>query len=421
MYARHAPDRTYSRPKHQLWYFVLGFFFIFVADSVITYSFPILVERQLRSNVLMGLVLAASSVVGILCDYFFPLIFRRNQWRMFYFVGMQLLVVFAVALDLGSVWGAGVLFFLASAIWGVYYELFLFSQQDFVVSEEKKSSYSRDWGVIMAAWQAALIVGPLVSDFLIRRGWPLTPIALVFMGFATVAIVPISHLNHGHQKPERVSKIGTGKLLKELLYWKVLGKATISVLIMGFGLNMIQALYQVIGGLYGEELFNSPGLGSLLVVAFNASMVPATVVFSFLTVKSGKKMKATWFFTLSGLILTLVAPVARWPIAVLAVVVVSSFVNSFAWPLMEAVYSDLLERAGKSQLHLLGLQRFFSSLAFVFGPVIFGWAADLTSYAFTFSMGGWVLFGLGVLLWFITPRKVRIPQHELAKVERKRL
>ena len=109
--------------------FSFPLFFILLADNVMSYVFPIVVQTSLHSNTWLGIVMALSSVCGIFCDFLFPQLLVGRSWRFQLFAGIVFAFLFPVTLQLGAFFTSVYLFILATLIWGVYYEFLQFSQQ----------------------------------------------------------------------------------------------------------------------------------------------------------------------------------------------------------------------------------------------------------------------------------------------------
>src|SRR5258708_7622579 len=276
----------FTRYRKQLFLFVVGLFFLLLADSVMVYAFPIIVQNQLGSNTLLGIVLSFSSVVGVVCDFLLPQVFHKKQWRILFYFAVTMAATFPLFTDLGSSFKVVSFFLMGSAIWGIYYEFMQFSRQDFVVSQDETRSYALDWSVIFAMWQVNLIVGPILAAFILSKSYSLTPILVLFYVLSILSIFLIkdkkgSAAKTKVMKAKRASHIRFFKIYREFSYWKVLGGVMIWMLLLSFCLNLNQALFQTIGGVYGQQLFTHPLMQSAMVVLYNAAFIPAMIIAPF--------------------------------------------------------------------------------------------------------------------------------------------
>jgi MFS family permease len=103
------------------------------------------------------------------------------------------------------------------------------------------------------------------------------------------------------------------------------------------------------------------------------------------------------------------------PVAIL--IFLASFFLSFAGPLNEAVYSDLIKRSGKYKDDLLGLSKANSSLAYIVTPVAVGILADNLSYSIVFSIIGTLTAIIGFILFVFAPKKLHLSISGLDDVE----
>jgi MFS family permease len=97
----------------------------------------------------------------------------------------------------------------------------------------------------------------------------------------------------------------------------------------------------------------------------------------------------------------------------LLVVIVSSILSGFAYPLVDAVYTDIVARMGRERKHLIGLSGSTFSLAYIVGPIVAGFIAQLVGEQQTFVVVGFGAALVNFVLLFITPKKLKIPTAEI--------
>lgn len=397
--------------------FTLPLFFIFLADSILSYIFPIIVEQKLNSNLLMGIVISASSLIGVVCDLAFPQLLKEKTWRFQLISGIIIALFFPILLHLSGLVAALALFLLASMLWGVYYELLLFAQQEFIVTEEKTKSYSRDWGIVFGATQLTWIMGPIIGSLLLQQiDLARTTIVLVLQALAlvfTFVLIFFTPYHHKVKKTESKIKIAFD-LFRELGYWRVLSRAILPVLIMGIMVEIIEATFWTIGGLFGREVMMEGGFDWILFTAFSVPLIIGSMVLAKLNIRSHKKLLSQVALLICGILLAAVYLSNLNNLLLLTLVGVSSLFFAFASPLNEAVYSDLIDRVGADkQLHLLGLAKANSSAAYIVTPIVVGFLADQTGYHMTFALVGLFAVFVAVFLLIISPRKIHLPEAEI--------
>ena len=87
-----------------------------------SYYFPVILGNTLESNALVGVVMAASSIMGLVCDLIFPQLFKRKSWKFLLITGIILGISFPITTNLGRHFTAFIIFVLASVLWGIYFE-----------------------------------------------------------------------------------------------------------------------------------------------------------------------------------------------------------------------------------------------------------------------------------------------------------
>jgi MFS family permease len=70
---------------------------------------------------------------------------------------------------------------------------------------------------------------------------------------------------------------------------------------------------------------------------------------------------------------------------------------------------------GREEKHLIGLSRSTISIAYIVGPVLAGFIASQVGERMTFSVVGTVVIVVAIFLLLTTPRKLKLPQEEIAK------
>jgi MFS family permease len=129
-----------------------------------------------------------------------------------------------------------------------------------------------------------------------------------------------------------------------------------------------------------------------------------------------KKKMAFVFTLLSGIVLLFMTVIHSWW-WYLIIVFVSSIMSALAWPLLEAVYTDLLARMGRENIHMIGLKNASNSIAYMIGPILAGAMATLVGNIESFVYMGGLLIFVAVLLLIFTPVKLRLPQDEIQSWE----
>jgi len=201
------PDKTiYKKRFSSIFIFLLPLAIFRLSDSILSYIFPIVLEGHVNSNIAIGLIMALSSVVGLICDFVLPQIFPNKSWKFLLVVGILASLLFPVAVALGDIFGLISMFVIAVVIWGIYYEFILFTEQSFVVNEFKKEEYSKTWGVLGVMIDLTGIIAPILGSMLLIWGTLAYSSVTVLMNILAL-IFTIILITTGEHESKNVSKV----------------------------------------------------------------------------------------------------------------------------------------------------------------------------------------------------------------------
>jgi len=420
MQALHLFEKKRKLPIRAILLFCFPLFFIFLADSVMSYIFPILVADSLQSNTMLGIIMALSSILGIFCDFTFPQLLRNRSWKFQLTVGIIIAILFPVFSNLGAVFSLSFFFVIATLIWGVYYEFLQFSQQSFVTGEETPKDFSKDWGIIFLIEEITVNVGPIIGSFLLTQRAITSNLTVNFFQIVSLILALAVMMNMPTRRNGNIeSQIQkTLNFFRELKYWEKLGERVWPVILSGITISFVSASYWTVGGLLGMELAGDSGYDWVVMVLFGVPLIFGSLILTKIPLTRNKKRFSQISLFVGGLLMSTLIFFKHEPILLLSVIAVSSFALSFAGPLNEAVYSDLLERSGKSKMHLLGIAKANTSLAYILAPLLTGYLADKTDYYLSLTVVGGIALVVGGVLLLSTPRKIKIPQLALKELDR---
>ncbi len=392
--------------------FLMTVFFIFLADAILSDWVPGFVQGIVKKPMLMGIVVSFSSVVGVVMDFVFSEILEGSRvkkliWWSFLgclsFVGLLGVTIF-------KPWWWILL--LAMASWGFYYDLFNFFSQQFVAENAKRELRASWWGVVGFVRNLAYFVGPIIGTNLISRGN-----LSVVMGASGSLIVAGLLLSGFKEKKVRREfshrKVG---LKQEMKHWQVLFGRVWPLLAMSLLLNFIDATYWTTGTIVSDLLARESWWGGMFLPFYVLPSLFVGGVMTRLRIERGKKKMALAFLIGAGWLLMLLdlGKTIWWK---LGIVLVSSVFLAVSWPLVNAVYSDLVERMGRQRETLLGLADSMMNIAYIFGPIVAGLIAGVVGEEKTFVVVGWITLGASLILWLVMPKKLKLPQKEMKKWE----
>jgi len=416
----------YHAPVGAIYYFAIPVAIFHLTDALMSYIFPIIIEDSVFSNFALGLIMGFSSFVGFFCDITFPQLLKNLTWRSKLVLGIFISFLFPLFTSLGRIHSLAdntalaVLFFLgASAAWGVYFELVAFSKREFVVKEDKSHLYSKDWGVMYMISEVAVVFGPIIGGLLIKLSIVhSTMVTMILQAIAlTLAVFVVSVLNKNERNGVNAAQDYKFNIFTEVKFWLKFLKKINTLIVASITLVFVESAFWTIGGLLGIQLFGGQNyIDWIVIIAYSVPIIIGGIIVSKLGIKTGKKRLYLTSMLLGGICLTMLLFVQD-KFTVLLTVFVASLSLSFAHPLSEAVFSDLLERLNGSKQHLIGLNLSTGSLAYIIGPVIIGFLSDKFGYLIALGLVGIFVCIVSFVLIFFTPVKLRLPIKEIASLE----
>ena len=85
------------------------------------------------------------------------------------------------------------------AVWGIYYELLGFAQQQFVADSIPLALHSSAWGILGIAKNTAYFLGPLLGSAFFERGQKF-PLYVAFL-FSLISLLVLILSKKSHQRP----------------------------------------------------------------------------------------------------------------------------------------------------------------------------------------------------------------------------
>lgn len=389
---------------------MMAVFFVYLGDAMMSFWAPGLIDKSLGSGVLMGLVLGFSSIVGLLVDLFLPQIVQNVKVVKFYLLAGVAGTLFAVSMGIASISPFLLWFLSGMAAWGVFYELLLFANQQYVsdsVSGEQRSSV---WAMLRAMSSLAYVIGPVSAGILLNTGSGSLVAAVIGLLVTGLLIVFVSL----PKKHERRVVVETHHLsLKlEIKHWWDLMPRVWPILLMSLMIVLVDSAFWSVGAVLAERLAEESVWGGLWLSAHMAPSLVAGVLVARWGITKKKKRYAAKFLGFGGLTLMFLgAPIGLF-LQVVVIFVAGMFL-SLSIPLLDAVYTDLLVRMGKESKHLIGLTAAMGSFAYVVGPIVSGAMSDMVGERMVFVVMGMMAFILSIVLLLIMPKKLKLPQKEI--------
>lgn len=408
-------DISFADPAwNRLTSFSLILFFILLADALLSYWVPNFLQDSLQSAFTMGLVMSFSSVVGFAADLMFPQVLRGYTVRKLLLSGITVSLCFIVTMALGVTTPNLFVFLIAMAIWGVYYEYLGFATQQFVSDAIPLKMHTTGWAVIDIFKNLAYLIGPIAAGwFLLRGEYNFLLITAVILALAFVIFSFTGR--HHHERPLSIEPADIN-IWRELAHWRILFTRVWPVVFISLFMGLIDATFWTTGAVWTGNLAEESVIGSLILAAYQLPSLFMGIIIAKWKIYDKKKFTAEKFLLLSGLTLCLLAfdlPVILYVL----IVFVSSIFLAVTFPLSEAVYTDLTSRMGVERKHLVGLSSSTMSLAYIISPAIAGYVSSLVGEKSTFVVIGSLTVLVSLILLMVTPKKLHLPQGEIAKWE----
>ncbi len=407
--------RTPTFLKDPIWIRVTSLstilFFIFLADAILSYWVPNFLDATFKNTAWVGLVMGFSSVIGLMVDLILPQALRG--------ITVNKLVTFAIITSfafsftlLGATWMPFILLILlAMAIWGIYYEFLGFASQQFVADSTPLRYHPAAWGILAVFKSAGYFLGPIIAGKFIPvegRG----PLFLALL-FAAVSFFILSMVSRHHERPVGI-EVDQVNLIREFEHWIVLFKHVWPVVVMSLVMGVIDASFWTVGAIWNEVLLAKHWIGGLFLSFYILPSLFMGFVVAKWGIYKGKKKLAEKFLLLTGFLFValIINDSVFWQVFV---VFLASSSLAISYPLVDGVYSDIVARMGRERKHMIGLSNSTVSIAYIAGPPLSGIIASALGEQMTFVVLGVATAAISLVLLFITPKKLFLPQEEIHK------
>lgn len=359
-------------------------FFVFLSDAVLSDWVPGYMQGVLGSPLLMGLMMALSSVVGLGMDLVFPQLLRSSGVRML--AGSALLgaLIFLLSMLSSTWWSYGLIIAFGMAAWGIYYELDSFMTQQFVAGVAPLRERSSVWGVFGIVRNSAYFLGPIVGGYIAAYGDRAVVLGSLVVLLIAYFLFLLIRLPQSHEIDHHEQAIN---LVEEVKYWIVLGRRIWPILLTSFSVGLIDATFWTSGTVLNDRLAEASMIGGWFLSAYMFPFLFAGLIIAKWGVDVGKKKWAERFLLVGSVALMSVSTIKTTWGLLLAVALAGLFI-AMAFPLIDSVYTDLVARARKGRKHLMGMSSATFSLAYVIGPIVAGYLSGVIGEERTFSVVG---------------------------------
>ncbi|MCX6808043.1 MAG: MFS transporter [Candidatus Berkelbacteria bacterium] len=395
--------------KHRLLYLLCSMIvFWAIFDGIISYITPLLIVSRGISKTDMGLIIGFSSLAGAFFDFIMCWIFKNATHRRILLLMFAICVIYPLLL-----WSAYTvsLFVVAMVIWGFYYDLHNISNFEFVGNEMPKDEHSSSFGLIHVAGSFGYLMAPILAGLVVGYfvDWKPLVLAWIFLliSFCFYFAFSMSQRKEKRERLEIRERLKPINLLHELSFWHRIGKLIAPILILTCLINVIDSFFWTIGPLLAESFSKYHSFAGFFMVAFTLPPLLVGWGIGFVTAKFGKKRTAFTAFIIGSLLLATMF-LFKDQLILTAIVFVSSFAISFAWPSINGVYADFIAETDSLSREIESMEDFFGNLGYIIGPILAGFFADHFGNTMAFSILGIIVAIVSLILMRYTPKKIKI-------------
>jgi len=391
-------------------FFIVIIFFYTLGDSIMSFMAPNLIESIVDNELLTGIIFSFSSVVGLIMDYLLSNSIKEKSVLFYSFFGIVVAIFFpAVFIFKTNVLTA----LIAMGIWGIYYEMILFAKSHYIHHHLNHDQHDLGWAFFNAFGSLAYLIGPTfaISISILGDKIPLF-VALSMQGITLIGLI-IYRISFGNQikqsTPPSVSQ--STSFLAGIKLWGILNRRLYPVLLYLFLLNIIDATFWTMGAILANS-HHSP-IANLFFVIY---LLPAFVI-SPLGIKLSRYFGKKRTSLSGGLIAVISYGLSLFVqdfSAFMIFIGIGSIFFAVTIPEIRGAIEDYCERLGHNSNTLVGLTSSMGSLGYIIGPILSGAIASQIGDQRAFGAIGWILAVVSLVLLVITPRKIRLPQQQLA-------
>ena len=389
--------------------FSLILFFLRLSDSIIAFWAPNQIQNSLQNPVIMGAIISFQSIVGFSADLIFPRIFKTVRTRRLIFWAILVSALTSFFLS-ASVFKPLLAIFIATmTLWGIYYELVNFANFQFMGTVVPSQMRAAAWGFTGIFVNLAYFLGPFIAAELLANGILITQGTIII--FLVAALVLLTLSKNGHDVPTAVD-FSHANPWAELRHWLTLSRTVWPALAIGLVLGFIDATFYTVGAVWTEKLTLVNPWGVWFLPLYLLPSICLGIPLSRWNISNGKKKLAEKFLGLSGIFFIAIAfsSSVSWQ---LAIVCLASSALAVCYPLLQGVYTDILTRMGSEKKDMIGLTGSVMNLSYIIWPVFAGLISSKVGERLTFSWLGVIVLTFSIILLFVTPRKLKLPQTEI--------
>jgi len=395
----------YKKVASPIYILSLMILFWAIFDGIMTYLVPILLSQNNFSMTLIGFIIGTSSITGVLFDVLVCRFFRNTNFRRVFLLMFLACLIYPLIL-----WKASsiLVYLVAMALWGIYFDLSGFGIFDFVSIYTKKKEYSSNFGIIQIAKYLGIILAPTIAGLLIIDGITFLPFIFgwIFLIISIIFFITLNIMTGGKVRKKETKRANFRNIFLEFRLWRKIGKKIFPVLAVTFFAFFIESFFWTLAPLYAEEAIPKY-FGGLFLTAYALPTLILGWYTGKITKRLGKK-KTAFLGLLIGCFILSFFYFWSTPITIILLTFLSACFINLALPSINGAYADYISETQIVEKEIESLEDSSFNFAYIFGPMIGGLLADLIGIKLAFSILGIAGVIIAIFLLIITPKKIKI-------------
>jgi len=389
--------------------FSLILFFLRLSDSIISFWAPNQIQASLGNPVIMGAIISFQSIVGLGADLIFPKILKSVRVRQLVFWAILVSALTSFFLTAGAIKPFIAIFLVTMTLWGIYYELVGFASFQFIGGTVPSQMRAGAWAFTGIFLNLAYFLGPFIANAILNKGFLITQGTILV--FLVGALVLLTLTKKVHDIPATVDFLDLNPWV-EFKHWLTLSEYIWPIIVISLVLGFIDSTFYTVGSIWTEKLAHFNPWGIWFLPLYLLPSICLGIPLARMRIGVGKKKLSEKYLALAGIILAGIglSESVHWQ---LTIVCLSSSALAVCYPLLGSVYSDLIGRMGSQKKDMIGLTNSVTNLSYIIWPTFAGIITASVGERFTFAYLGIGVFAVAVVLLFVTPRKLKLPQEEI--------
>ncbi|NMC35985.1 MFS transporter [Candidatus Beckwithbacteria bacterium] len=379
----------------------LAFLFA-IASGLISFTLPVLLQREKVSLALIGLILASSSIWNIATDLVIGFLKKPPNYRwLFQMIGLAIVAIFA------SLWlyDEVIIIIMATVLWGIFTEFYNFANFDFVVNNCQTKQQGVSFGTMANFRCLGYFIAPIMAGSLLLANQEFVLLAGLFLGLLILILLKLYFSQKKLPKPIAIQKRRMPAAKELALWFKIIHKV-FPLLLVFMTMGICDGILSSFAPLFVMDQPNLRLIGGFIVAMLSLPTMLLTGYFGRLADKKGEKP-----FILLGLLVSgaslLFFGYAQEAFVAIVLALVIGIGYSIYMAALQAEQSHYIEKHHVQENEVVGESGIFYNLGFFGGAALAGVLAEVFgSFGPMFAVFG-VMHFVVVEIYFLFGPKAR--------------